>query len=151
MRATAILGKDQRGWIWRASVLAPLRIETSQQHSGDRTQVIHKLDAELGTYSAGQTEITVGIDPAEGDPVPGVDWIEGDELNVDGSWREVEAVALTLDDESGRWVPVPQFGSILDEPDQRVDRTLQGIGGMNGGTSHLTRPVSLSPPPNVRP
>lgn len=150
MRANAILVRWQGGWRWVQDVTG-LRIEISQGHSGDSSEVLRKADAEVDTYKAGQTEITVGIDPAIGDPVPSLDWIEGDELNVDGAWREVEALTSTLDDETGRWTDVPQFGVVLDMPEQRIDRTLGAIGGLNRGTSHLTRPVASIPPPNVKP
>lgn len=151
MRATAILIRWKNGWRWVDADAQPLRIEISQGHSGDSAEVIHKALAELDTYANGQTEITVGINPAVGDPVPSIDWIEGDELHVDGAWREVAALTSTLDDETGRWVDVPQFGVVLDAPEQRIDRTLQNIGGLNKGTSRLTRPVASIPAPNVKP
>jgi hypothetical protein len=151
MRATAIWVRWQGGWRYLADAAAPLVIQVSQGHSGDGSEVVRKAEAELNTYGQGQTELTVGIDPAVGDPVPGVDWIEGDEVNVDGAWRETEALTLALDDSTGRWVAVPQFGTVLDVPEQRISRTLRNIGGLNQGTSHLARPVGSIPPPGVRP
>jgi hypothetical protein len=149
MRATAILVRWQGGWRWVGD--PSLRIEICQGHAGDSSEVIRKAQQELVTYEDGQTEITVGVDPAAGDPVPGVDWVEGDEVFVDGAWREVEALTLTLDDQTGRWTAVPQFGVVLDMPEQRIDRTLKSIGGLNSGTSHLARPVGSLLPPGVRP
>lgn len=148
MRCTAILARGQFGWIDRSASLPALRIETAQGHSGDRDEVIRKVDAELDTYATGQTEITVAVDEGSG-PVWGDDLIEGDEVLVDGAWREIEAFTLQKADQ--RWALVPQFGDVLDAPEDRIRRTLRGIGGLNGGTSRLARPVATIPPPNVRP
>lgn len=150
MRATAILVRWSGGWRWRASVNTP-RIEICQGHAGDGVEVLRKADAELDTYKAGQSELTVGIDPATGDPIPGLDWREGDEVFVDGSWRVVVALTSTLDDATGRWVSVPQFGTVLDVPQERIARTLRAIGGLNQGTSHIARPIESLRPPGIRP
>lgn len=150
MRANAILVRWKGGWRWVTDV-SGVRIEISQGHAGDSAEVIHKANREVDTYKAGQSQVTVGIDVPAGDPVPSVDWIEGDEVHVDGSWQEVEALTCTLDDETGRWVDVPQFGTVLDAPEERIDRTLASIGGLNKGTSHIARPVASLPSPNVKP
>lgn len=150
MRFTAILVRWQDGWRWVESAEEP-RIETCQGHSGDGAEVIHKASAELATYKFGQTEITVGIDPAAGDPVPGMDWTVGDEVEVDGSFREVETLTVTIDDDTGRVSAVPQFGDIIDSPAERVDQNLAAIGGLNKGSTHLGRPVDSLPPPNLKP
>lgn len=151
MRTTAILVRWKGGWRWRAATLPPLRIEVSQGHAGDSSEVIYKADAELDTYANGQSQITLGIKVADGDPVPGLAWAEGDELLADGSWQEVAALTSTFDDATGQWTDIPQFGTILDEPEQRISRTLRNIGGLNQGTSHLARPTATIPPPNVKP
>lgn len=145
MRTNAILVRWKGGWRWVDDVDGP-RIETSQGHAGDSAEVVHKANAELDTYKAGQSQLTVGIAPGA---LTGI--IEGDEVHVDGAWQEVEAFAATLNDKTGQWLDVPQFGTVLDEPEQRVDRTLRNIGGLNQGTSHIARPVATFPPPNVRP
>lgn len=151
MRATAILVRWQGGYRWVASSSAPLRIEIAQGHSGDSAEIVAKATAEVGTYENGQTEITVGVDPPAGDPLWGEDVIEGDEVLVDGSFREVEAFTVSIDDATGRKSIVPQFGTVLDEPTERIARTFRNLGGFNGGTSHLARPVATIPPPGVRP
>lgn len=152
MRATAILVRWQGGYRWVADSGAPLRIEIAQGHSGDSSEVIAKATAEVNTYSDGQTEITVGVDPETGDPVWGEDIDVGDEVFVDGGWREIEAYAASVDDDTGRVVGIiPQFGVVLDEPDERIARTFRAIGGLNQGTSHLARPVASVSQPNVRP
>lgn len=152
MRFTGVWARWQGGWLYIADDDAPVVIQTSQGHSGDRAEVIHKVTAELATYGDGQTEITVGIDPTEDDPIPGVDWREGHEVNVDGhGWVDTEALACFRDDSTGRWRVVPQFGTVLDAPSQRIDRTLRSVGGVNRGTSHLARPTATLPAPNVRP
>jgi hypothetical protein len=152
MRATAILARWQGGWAWAADDSAPLRIEICQGHAGDDGEVLRKTTAELVTYSLGQTQITVGLaQPYPTDPIPGKDWTVGDEVFVDGAWREVEALACQVDDSTGRVTVVPQFGVVLDEPSERIDRTLGSIGGLSGGTSHLARPVDSTSPPNIRP
>lgn len=148
MRANADLVKWQGGWRW-VNTAETIRIEMFQTHSGDAAEVLAKATAELETYRDGQTEITVAVD------TPGIEWgtdlIEGDEVNVDGAWREIEAYTSQRDNATGKWVDVPQFGVLLDPPEQRIQRTLRGIGGLNGGTSHLTRPASAPQQPNVRP
>lgn len=151
MRATAILGEGSEFDVLAVDGTAPIRIEIAQSHSGDVEEVQRKVNAELATYKDGQTEITVGIDPAVGDPVPSLDWSVGDEVFVDGAWRVVVALTCTLDDESGRWTDVPRFGVVLDQPHERIDRTLAAIGGLNKGTSHLTRPNVQAPQPNLKP
>lgn len=150
MRANAILVRWQGGWRWVTDV-SGLRIEIFQGHAGDGAEIVRKGQAELVTFGAGQSQLVVGIDVLPTEPVPSVDWIEGDEVHVDGSWQEVEALTCRLDDETGRWVDVPVFGTILDDPPQRIARTLRNIGGLNQGTSHIARPVASLPPPNVRP
>lgn len=150
MRGTAILVRWKGGWRWVIAI-ADLRIELCQGHAGDSAEVVRKAEAELDTYGDGQSQITVGIDPAQGDPVPGKDWKVGDEVYVDGAWRVVVALANRVDDSTGRITPVPQFGTVLDEPEERIARTLRNIGGLNGGTSHLARPVDSLPPPGVKP
>lgn len=152
MRATAILVRYQSGYRWVADATRPLRIEIAQGHSGDSAEVVAKATAELSTYKNGQTEITVGVDPPVGDPVWGEDLREGDEVLVDGSWREIEAYTATIDDDTGRVVGiVPQFGQVLDSPPERISRVFRNIGGLNSGTSHLARPVATIPQPNVKP
>lgn len=146
MRATAILVRWKGGWRWRAAVLPPLRIETSQGHAGDSSEVIRKADAELDTYANGQSQVTLGVAPGSLDGL-----IEGDEVHADGAWQEIAAFTATLDDSTGRWTDIPQFGTVLDEPEQRISRTLRSIGGLNQGTSHLARPTATIPPPNIRP
>jgi hypothetical protein len=153
VRATAIWGKYQDGWLYLeddSSGAEPV-IMVAQGHAGDRAEVLRKMAAELVTYGQGQVEITAGIDPEPTDPVPGVDWIEGDSKTIDGEVREVEALTLTLDDSTGRWIPVPQFGTVLDIPEERIDRSFKNLGGLTGGTSHLTRPIVLMPRPDTRP
>lgn len=150
MRATAVWVRWQGGWAYIDSEVTP-GIEMCQGHSGDSAEVVRKAEAELDTYGQGQSEITVGIDVPAGDPVPSVDWIEGDEVHVDGAWREVEALTCTMDDETGRWTDVPQFGTVLDDAPERIARTFRNLGGLNGGTSHIARPVATIPPPQVRP
>lgn len=150
MRATADLVRWQDGWRYIDSG-ADLGIEIAQGHSGDGPEVIRKAQAELATYGAGQTELTVGIRPLATDPVPGVDWIEGDELHIDGAWREAEALTSTWSDQTDQWDDVPQFGTVLDTPEDRIGQAFKGIGGLNGGTSHLARPVASIPQPNVKP
>lgn len=152
MRATAILVRWQGGWKWVVPVSGTrLSIEICEGQSGDSAETIHKARAELRTYQDGQVEMTVGIDPALGDPVPGKDWTAGDQVVIDGGYDEVVALTMTLNDATGRWSAVPQFGTRLDHPDQRIDRTLKSIGGIVGGTSHLARPVAPAQPPGVRP
>lgn len=151
MRATAVLVRWQGGWRWVDDDAAPLRIEVCQGHAGDSAEIVKKAQAELSTYSAGQTEITIGYDPADGDPVLGLDFDAADEVMVDGAWREIVVATYAVDDDTGRIVAVPQFGDILDMPDVRIARTLRSIGGLNSGTSHLARPVLSLPPPNNRP
>jgi len=151
VRTTAILVRWQRGWSWVDINDPDLRIEISQGHSGDGPEIVRKATAELATYGEGQTEITVGIDPDADDPVPLVDYIEGDELHVDGAWRELAAMASTFNDATGQWTDIPQFGTVLDDPELRIDRTFRNLGGLNGGTSHLARPVATVPQPNVKP
>lgn len=146
MRATAIVGEGSEFDVIVEDEDAPIRIEIAQTHSGDRTEVTRKIQAELSTYKDGQTEITVGVAPGSLDGL-----IEGDEVNVDGAWREMETFAATLDDATGKWTDVPQFGVVLDEPAKRIDRVHGAIGGLNKGTSHLTRPPLRSEQPNVRP
>lgn len=150
MRATAVLAKGEFGWLFVSSDRFP-RIEIQQDHAGDRSEVVHKVNQELVTYRDGQSQITVGIDVPPGDPVPGVDWTAGDEVEVDGSFQEVEALTSRWDDVTGRWVDVPQFGSILDEPDERIARNFRSLGGVNGGTSHLARPSGEVPRASNRP
>lgn len=151
MRVTAILVKWEGGWRWVSDDDAPLRIETQQDHSGDLSEILYKAGQELITYSSGQTELTVGINVADGDPTPGVGWSVGDEVYVDGEWQTVIALTSTLDDQTGLWTDVPQFGVRLDSPDERVVRNFQAVGGVNGGTSHLARPAQVAPGPNLRP
>lgn len=151
MRGTDILVRWQGGWRWVEDDDVPLRIEMCQGHAGDGLEIVRKATAERATYKLGQTQITVGIDPAVGDPVPGVDWIEGDELNADGAWQEVEALACEVDDATGRVIAVPVFGTVIDEPEERVSRTMRSIGGFNGGTSHIARPIASILPPGIRP
>jgi hypothetical protein len=151
VRANAILVRWKGGWRWVDDVVG-LRIEISQGHAGDSSEVVRKAQAELDTYSAGQTQVTVGIDVPPGGPVPSVDWIEGDEVHVDGAWQEVEALTCSMSDETGRWTDIPQFGTVLDDPEERIARTVRNIGGLNGGTSHVARPVqTIQQQPNVRP
>lgn len=149
MRANADLVKWQGGWRW-VNTAETLRIEMSQGHSGDATDVVRKAEAELETYRDGQAEITVAVDELGG-VVWGDDLVEGDEVFVDGLWREIEGFTAQRDDATGKWSVVPQFGVILDAPEHRVQRTLRGIGGLNGGTSHLARPVASISPPQVKP
>jgi hypothetical protein len=151
VRATAILARWQGGWRWVDDDEAPLRIEIQQGHSGDDAEMLLKVTAELATYGSGQTQITVGIDPETGDPVPGLDYNAGDRATVDGGTRDIEAMACQVDDVTGRVVAVPEFGTILDEPAERISRSIRGIGGLNGGTSKLSRPVASIPPAGVRP
>lgn len=152
MRATAGLFRWQQGWHAIDSDEEP-GIEICQGHSGDSSEILHKAVAEIATYKFGQTEITVGIDVPPGDPVPGVDWTAGDELDVTGagSGIECEALTMSLDDQTGRWTDMPQFGAILDAPEKRIDRTLKSIGGITGGTSHLARPVARGQEPGTKP
>lgn len=151
MRFSADLVRYEGGWQWVVNEAAPLRIETCQGHAGDTAEIIRKAEAELVTYSYGQTEITVGIDPSEVDPIPGIDWGAADELYVDGDWREAVSLDLKFDDATSRVDAVPQFGTVLDAPAERVDRQLRSLGGLNGGTSHLARPVGEVTPPGVKP
>lgn len=151
MRATAVLVRWSGGYTWVADETRPLRIEIAQGHSGDSSEVIAKAQAEVTTYKNGQTEITVGIDPPAGDPVWGEDLDVGDEVFVDGTWREIEAYAVSIDDDTGRKTIVPQFGSVLDAPDERIARTFRNLGGLNAGTSHIARPVASLQQPNVKP
>lgn len=146
MRATAIIGEGSDFDVLVEDETAPIGIVIAQSHSGDVEEVTRKVNAELNTYKNGQTEITVGVAPGSLDGL-----IEGDEANVDGAWREIEAFTASLDDATGQWTDVPQFGVVLDEPAQRIDRTLGAIGGLNKGTSHLTRPVAQAQSPNNRP
>lgn len=150
MRVTAIWGKGEFGWVYIASDRTPV-IQAQQDHAGDLSEVTRKINQELLTYRDGQTEITVGIDPPATDPVPTMDWTVGDEVYVDGAWREVVAITSALDNDTGRWVDVPQFGTVLDTPDQRIVQNFRAVGGVNGGTSHLARPAQVAPAPNLRP
>lgn len=148
MRATAILVRWSGGWRWvEDDDPEGPRIETCQGHSGDSREVLRKAQAEVRTYRYGQTQITVGVRPGVLDGI-----IEGDPVHVDGAWRELEAVTATLDDQTGLWNDVPQFGTVLDDDaEERMDRTLRAIGGLNQGTSHIARPVAPLQQPNVRP
>lgn len=150
MRANAILVRWQGGWRWVTDVDG-LRIEIDQGHAGDSAEVIRKATAELNTYKAGQSQVTVGIDVLPSEPTPSVDWIEGDEVHVDGAWQEVAALSCSFDPETQRWTDVPVFGTRLDDPPQRIARTLRNIPGLNQGTSHTARPVASLPKPNVKP
>lgn len=150
MRLTAVWGKWEGGWIHVASDRTPV-IEAQQDHAGDLAEVAHKIEQELYTYRDGQTEISVGVEVPDGGAVPGIDWTAGYEVDVDGATREVEALAMTLRDPAGIWGDVPRFGTILDTPDDRIIRNFRAIGGLNGGTSRLTRPAQIAPPPNLRP
>lgn len=143
MRATAFLVRWQGGWLWREYLEAPFRIETCQGQPGDSEEVIARADAEILNYGLGQTEITVGLDLPADFPVPGVDWKVGDEVFVDGAWREVESMTFVLDNDTGRVTVTPQFGDILDEDVDRIAQTIRSIGGLSQGTSKTARPVQL--------
>lgn len=143
MRATAFLVRWQGGWVWREYLEAPFRIETCQGQPGDGEEVIARADAEILSYGLGQTEITVGLDLPAGFPRPGIDWKVGDEVFVDGAWREVKSLTYVVDDATGRLNVTPQFGALLDGPEERVDRTIGAIGALSKGTSKQARPVQL--------
>lgn len=146
MRATAIWVRWKGGWRYVADGAAPLVIMMAQGHAGDSREVVLKAQAELGTYGAGQTQVTVGVAAGSLDGL-----VEGDEVFVDGAWQEIEAFAATLNDSTGQWMDVPQFGTVLDEPEERIARTLGALGGLAHGSSHTARPVASISPPNVRP
>lgn len=151
MRANQVLVRWQDGWTWVESATFP-RIEICQGQAGDSEEVVKKANAELVRYMAGETELTVGLDLLPSDPVPGIDWIEGDEVEVgaEGTF-EVEAMTFTMDDATGRVAVVPQFGSVLDASSDRISRSISAIGGLTGGTSRLARPIATLANPNLRP
>lgn len=150
MRGTSILTRSQNGWLWVNGDDDPNRIEMCQGQPGDTDEVVQRATAEIGTYGQGQVQITVGMNPAAGDPIAGVDWKVGDKVYVDGALRVVTALTLTVDDATGRVTPVPQFGTIMDSPSERIDRTIRSIGALSAGTSKIARPVQSLPDPNLR-
>lgn len=150
-RFTDILIDWKGGWRGTRKASADVRWEVCQTHPGDIAQVLRRAHAELLTYGNGQVEHTVGVDIPEGDPVPGIDYLEGSRVDVDGSTLTLEAFTFTLDDDTGRWVDVPQFGTVFDTPSDRMARAVGSIGGLTAGTSKLARPRDITPPPDVRP
>lgn len=152
MRATAILVRYEGGWQWVEMDSPPsIQIETCQGQSGDTREAITKAEAELATYSGGQTEYTAAIDMEAADLKPGEDWFAGDTLTVDGVDLVVQRITYAVDNDTGRINAVPQFGALLDSPVDRVDQTIRSIGALSKGTSKLARPVQGLPNPNLRP
>lgn len=150
-RFTDILIDWKGGWRGVRTANVPVRWEVCQTHPGDAAQVLRRARAELVTYGLGQVEHTVGVDIPPGDPIPGIDYLEGSDVDVDGTDLTLEAVTFTLDDDTGRWTDVPQFGSVFDTPQARMARAVGAVGGLTAGTSRLARPRDVTPPPDVRP
>lgn len=152
MRASSNLVKWQDGWYRvEGDPGSGPNIEICQAHAGDLGEVINKATAEVETYQAGQQETTAVVDMLSTDPVLGVDVVVGDEVFIDGSWQRIVALTFTFDNDTGKMDVVPQFGTILDSPQERLDRTLAAIGGLSKGTSETARPVQTLPLPNLRP
>lgn len=115
-------------------------------------EVQRDADAELATYGAGQIEITVGTDPTGDGDRAGTDYRVGDVVTVDGQDLVVEAITVQVDDETGRAVRVPQFGTVLDTAGWRQHRATQKhLIGSVAGTSRVAVPVASVPSPTVRP
>lgn len=148
---TDVLVRHKNGWTMVRKADADVRKAVTQGHPGDTPEAVRRARAEVATYGTGQTELTLGIDVTDADPTPGIDWAEGDEVNADNAWREVEAWSFSIADDTGRWTDMPQFGTLFDTPQQRFNRAVKHIGGLTAGTSKLARPIAEVPPPDVRP
>lgn len=146
MRATALLVRDAEGWFWVETDAQP-RIEGLLviDHIVTRGEAVNQARAQLAEFAQGQTQITVGIDPVDSQPLR--DWRVGDSVWVDGAMRRVMAVTAQMDpDRPGRVTWVPQLGDIIESISVRTARAQKKMtNGTLGGTSKIASPLSGVP------
>src|SRR5690606_41130373 len=99
----------------------------------------------VAEFAEGQTQITVGIDPVDAQPLR--DWRVGDTVFVDGAMRRVMAVTGRIDpDRPGQITWVPQLGDIIEPFTLRTARAQKKMtNGTLGGTSKIASPLSSVP------
>lgn len=152
MRANSIYMRHEKGFAEAHVATGDFAIVMFLNLSGDLDEIIAKAAAEKATYENGQTEVTIGVDCPPADPQPGVDWVPGDLVTVDGVGEvQVAAQTFTIDNDTNKVHCVPQLGTVLDDTTQRIDRNFASYGGLAKGTSRLARPPGSLDRPEMRP
>ncbi len=91
---------------------------------------------EIGaTYLAGRKAplVSTEVSPSRG-AVAGVDYDEGDTVDVDGEVQRCVGIDRKLNTTNGLWLPrKPSFTSLVDESKQRADRAIERLISEQGG------------------
>lgn len=90
----------------------------------------------IGTsYLAGRKDplVSTEVTPLLG-AVAGVDYEEGDTVDVDGTVQRCVGIGRKLDKKNGMWLPrTPTFGSLVEESRNRADRAIDRLVAEQGG------------------
>lgn len=148
MRTNALLvrwGDDPGGW-FMLDDSPTLRIEGTLGlgHIKTKAEASYQATGELDRFTAGQVEVSVGLDPSGAGDVPFTDWAIGDVVAVDAV--EYRVVSLTVAPDPGRpgrLVYVPQLGDVVESSEKRLARASKKMtNGTLGGASRIATPLS---------